>query len=578
MAASSDLLPELVTSDEVIDRYCEPCFKDGTVRDAAGYCLSCDEFYCQNCLGTHRRSALTERHRLLLDQEIPLCQYPVCDKHITEWTRSRKNMYCFDHHNMICMECVEIEHLGCRVQDLEDVYKGIDTSEEENNFSQRVSLIFKNVASMKQSLENNAKSLDEQESEILREGIEHRDKIIKQIFQSYQDFAHAVTKEFRKQNATLASTKPKLDKVITDVKAINQSFQRSSKSTYNDQKKFIDALGFTEKLQVCEDKIKQLAPNRIGIKCTFNIQPLIVARSELGEFTVQSLTSPSDWERQSEMPAKLTWSEKIKVKLDSDEQDNLIQGIAISTDGNLLLADAYNLKVKYFSRNGVLLSFLKLPEIPVDVAVINNSKAAVGMINKQIGFISIDDNDELHWRDVIKTKQEIKGLTSNGNDLFITCDKTILKSSSVQQIDMTGKVLWTVSSTGNIKFKSPLFLTTHIGDSVVAVIVTDCMQKTISVLDAHFGDVLKVCHVQDKVPLGVTVDDNGNIFVCFESGEITVLSRDTKEEQCLISGRKSLKCPGAMAYDSQRSELVLTSWDDDTNYSNYIHRLKLSKK
>ena len=32
------------TSDELTDPFCDPCFKDGTIRPVAGYCPKCVEF------------------------------------------------------------------------------------------------------------------------------------------------------------------------------------------------------------------------------------------------------------------------------------------------------------------------------------------------------------------------------------------------------------------------------------------------------------------------------------------------------------------------------------------------------
>ena len=68
----------------------------------------------------------------------------------------------------------------------------------------------------------------------------------------------------------------------------------------------------------------------------------------------------------------------------------------MTVDGNMLLTDHRNCKVKLFSPDGTLLSFLEPPEKPVDVAVINKSEAAVSMLNKQFGILDIVDNHTYH--------------------------------------------------------------------------------------------------------------------------------------------------------------------------------------
>ena len=176
---------------------------------------------------------------------------------------------------------------------------------------------------------------------------------------------------------------------------------------------------------------------------------------------------------------------------------------------------------------------------------------------------------------IIELDRHVSGITNYNNNLIIICNKPMNNPSSVHMIDMSGKILWTTATDSKDKnlFGCTWFLTTCSGDDGDTVIVTDWVRQAITVLDAATGKVVKVCDVKGKTPRGVTVDDNGNVYVCYDSGEITVWLRDMQEETRLS---KYLKFPCAMVYNRRRSELVVASVADHTDYFNFIHRFKIS--
>ena len=45
--------------------------------------------------------------------------------------------------------------------------------------------------------------------------------------------------------------------------------------------------------------------------------------------------------------------------------------------------------------------------------------------------------------------------------------------------------------------------------------MSDWGKQTITVLEADTGKLVKVCDVGGRTPRGLTVDDNGNVFVCY---------------------------------------------------------------
>ena len=117
--------------------------------------------------------------------------------------------------------------------------------------------------------------------------------------------------------------------------------------------------------------------------------------------------------------------------------------------------------------------------------------------------------------------------------------------------------------------------TTQCTESGGNVIVTDWEKRAITVLDVRSGNVIKVCDVKGKKPRGVTVDDYGNGYVCYSTGEISVWSRDMAEKRCLVAGSDRLGYPLAMIYDQRQSQLLVSSDFKDDAFRDFIRSYKV---
>ena len=489
---------------------------------------------------------------------------------------------------------------------MSDACKSFNISAEKTSFSADVGLLLKHVKETSQSIKSNKDKLEKKKHDILTDAQKQRDELLKKVHQSYQYFSGEVTSLLTDHITPLSERLSALDEITTEVDAILQSLRQTGPKKQNNQRDFLELHYSAEKVQLCEDKIKLLNLKHIDIKCTFNtnIQPLILTKNRFGEFSLQmepfkysaglpSIHYPYKGPRHDPhktVPArpgamrgypvqtmKLTPIDKINVKISDDKEDCFPSGIDMTVDGNVLLADLNNCKVKLFSPDGTLLSSLKLPANPLDVAVINKPEAAVSMGNKQIGIIDIADSIYLSKSCIIELDRFVSGITNYNNNLIIICYKSMESPRSVQMMDMSGKILWTTTNDtkGKSLFDRARFLTTCSDDDDDTAIVTDWVKQTITVLDAGTGKVVKVCEVKGKKPYGVTVDEAGNVYVCYVSGEIAVWSKGMHEETRLTTGSKYLKFPNAMAYNSRRSELLVASSAKDTDYRNFIDRFKI---
>ena len=170
-------------SGDLTDPFCDPCFKDGTIRPVAGYCPKCVEFYCHGCLAAHRRMAMSECHEIMLGPDMPACQadkpvkYQLCDKHDGEG----KDRYCFDHSYTVCGICFIREHKQCQVKDVSEACQSFNMSAEKKSFSADVGLLLEHVKNASQSVISNKARLEKKKQDILTEAQKQRDKLLDRV-------------------------------------------------------------------------------------------------------------------------------------------------------------------------------------------------------------------------------------------------------------------------------------------------------------------------------------------------------------------------------------------------------------
>ena len=128
-------------------------------------------------------------------------------------------------------------------------------------------------------------------------------------------------------------------------------------------------------------------------------------------------------------------------------------------------------------------------------------------------------------------------------------------------INMEGRILWSTESLPQQLFSWAQFLTVRSGSGPDTVLVSDWGKQTITVLEADTGKLVKVCDVGGRRPQGLTVDDNGNVFVCYRNpGEIRVWSRNMEERSLTIHGKLEFN-PRAIVYCRKRQQLIVTNWE-----------------
>ena len=263
-----------------------------------------------------------------------------------------------------------------------------------------------------------------------------------------------------------------------------------------------------------------------------------------------------------------------KVKLSDDMAKCKITGMTITNDDRRLLVDNFNRKVKLFSQDMMLLSSLSLSDTPRDIAVISDKEAIVTTDKKSLKLLDISGS-KMSINTTTRVPYDVYGISKYGEKLVVTSYSP--KPPSVKLIDKTGRVYLSMSTDdqGQWLFSEPRYVTSDIDRNTVTV--TDCGNKTLTVLNGDTGDVIKRRSVKYKRPYGITTGPSGNIYVCYrDTREVAVLTGDLAEDRNLLSRQDGLcDWPKAIAYDKSCGQLI-TSYNYYSIDSNSVDVFDLS--
>ena len=600
-----------LSSETDVDPFCEPCLKDGHLKEAVGYCPTCVEYYCPACIRSHQRFAMTEHHRTEANDKMPksMADKPVKYKLCNEHSGELRNVYCFGHREVICGKCDEMKHKKCNTKSVIDACKRFSILSEATTFSKEVKKLIDFTKTVKESVDESINDLEEQEQKVLKEAETYRDELIKQIHESYQEFDVMRNNVLKELKSKLSRSMSDLEKIISDLTLIEQY---TGIEKHSEPNRFLELKARIDNFLVAAEKVRFLANDTKSVEIKSRLyrttQPVLESLGKFGEISIQesslscgifpelrldylhcredskqtagpTTTNNGD---PNTMPLMLTKIEPVDVMLGGEDEPR-ISGLDVTVDGDIIVADIYNFDIKLFSPSGQNLSFVDvetLGEAAQDVSVISNTEFAVTM-NRQIGIIDIT---HMRLKHVIRSRGYNMGITTYNNHLIITCDsENPDKARTVKMMTMGGSEVWAVTkdTKGENLFERADYITKRCTEAGDFVVVSDWKKCRITILDARSGKVIKVCDLKEKKSFGVTVDDLGNIYVAYISAgesQIGVWSWDMTEQMCVVTGKECVTYPWAMAFDQKQSLLLVTSSEfAQGSNRNYVHRYKVHK-
>ena len=192
---------------------------------------------------------------------------------------------------------------------------------------------------------------------------------------------------------------------------------------------------------------------------------------------------------------------EIDIKLPGDSSEPYVTGCVIMPDGDIVLCDRRNIKIKHFSRDFNFIDSLQLQGWTWDACMIDETTIIVCQPDsKQLQYIEV--KPKLKKGRVLSLDVKCYGVDVVGNEIFISCPH----SEGIQILDMQGK------TKRRIKFdlSGQHYGYLKVKPDLQTIFVTDYDRNKLICLKADGSVIFEYKEKDMEGPRGFCVDDKGN--------------------------------------------------------------------
>ncbi|KAH3749237.1 uncharacterized protein LOC127847293 isoform X2 [Dreissena polymorpha] len=402
---------------------------------------------------------------------------------------------------------------------------------------------------------------------------ENKEACIDFVQSSYDEQLYTIQETRRKINATLDTIE---QKTLTEMKDTLTKLQASSKSDVDkcirlweelkQLREAIQDLNDKSRLGLSfiankkgEAKIKQsetfLKKSSLQVKVLIRFQPnsdIVQYLSKLpGLGRIDSTQTLMVQEHPNNV---LTVQGKSvhNVRISSDSDECKITAICVLQDGQFLVADSNNKKVKLFDKQYQVVSHWSASAYPRDMCPITPSEVAVnvdGTNTHEVQFISVDNMQLVAGR-TLQLQHSCCGVTFHQGDLYMSCWNALYKNTLSENIvckmyeDTSGSYTvykCAVSPTGD-----KLYITNYSHNKLLTL--------------ARDGSVLATFTDHALInPNGVHMTPAGQVLVCgyWSHNMLQMDNRGRRKLATLVTLEDGVECPMSACYNRHTASIIV---------------------
>ncbi|XP_060558393.1 tripartite motif-containing protein 2-like [Ruditapes philippinarum] len=590
------------------DKSCDTCRRQNRKTVAAEWCKMCHDALCDNCVGFHNALKSTKQHSLvqlakLRKEDIAdIISSPLCTVHEGE----NVTKYCDNHKEVLCEKCVAGSHKTCKgVLTLKEAVSRnkpqIDitnsTLHEETNLA---TSIYENRTKADKSVDDDQNDVLTKIKDVRKKINENLTKCETQIIQELhtmhnkeKETIRGETKEaqrIRKSSGNLHGLVESTEKYGTDSHVLQNLPDNTTQSQY-----------YKEKLGSLNSRIKN---TKINFAVDSNLENLMKGISRLGELRVMSssarlptsktlMTARSDSDPEDEldiMGSRRTLKSDTKsiksmksvhsstmyanlkdvfsASSPSDKETCWFTGIVCTPNGQTILVDRNNNKLKILSKDLKLVSETVLESQPFGITIISDSELAVTIPREnRIDIFKIGASLILSKSIMISDRGY--GISFAGDRFAVAC--SCASPPSIKIIDINGKEKQEIRPDDT--FIPMLFRPWYVklNSTGGLMYVTDCHRSHVTCIS---GMTMKQFVYKDNSmnsPRGIYVTKDGRVIVCgFGSDNVQILDKDGNLISEVLNRIDDVMGPQDIALTVPEDKMMIT-FDPSSGKSDKIH-------
>ena len=302
----------------------------------------------------------------------------------------------------------------------------------------------------------------------------------------------------------------------------------------------------------CKDHHRKLAGTRFHTISRINIG-LATVSGKLGHMNISSDDAAT---KTVLLGRKVHSRSEVNVTAGDDKETPWITGCTVTTNGDAILCDTLNNKIKLLNSSGVLTRNVELSSRPWDVSVLDQTSIIVTLPDKdQLQVVQV--YPQLNRGRVIKLNETCWGVAVGKGELYVTCGDGF-RDGEITVLGLDGKVKRRlgVNQYGSCLFMTPDYIT--VNSSGEKIFVSDSNACTVTCMSVDGRVIYTYKDDSMRGTEGLLCDSEDNILVCgMWSNNVKVLTADGKRHCSLLTASDGLKEPWSIAYrDSDNTLLV----------------------
>ena len=552
----------LGASDETCDIVCGPCKTDYVKKEAKHYCEQCQEHLCDSCQDTHRKLKATKNHSILSGHHMPtssdVIQRPACSVYCSCNQNQEVEVYCEEHHDVICDSCATVKHRRCKTFSIQDKSHSYPTKKLESIIDETKTLWLK-IEQLQQERDKNRTNITRMKDTCRKEISTFRKELNDFLDHLERDIIQDLEKHEKKRKQLIDD---QIKSLTTTLKMIELDYKLLEEAKYDNKAEtmFASDIKISKNLSAYETVLDDLQNNFERADLWFQRNSKLVEMQQtidsLGRIKEKDFVSHKGISTKVVLGMKVQSSSQPKVELDDDKEKTCIKGCCFMPSGDLVLCDRYNSKLKLLDQTFKVKASLSLNAKPWSLSVIDNSNVIVTLPDtKQLQYVQLVPH--MKAGRVIKLDKKCWDVAVAGNEIYVSCHHDP-GEGEVRVLDLSGnwKRQLGLNQDGSYQFQGPTYLTVSTTGKKIFVSDRDksiisCMTPDGNIIYQYKDDVL-------RYPVALFVDAADNIFVCgYGSQNVQVITADGRKYGALISADDGLRDPYSIAFREADNMLVV---------------------
>ena len=307
----------------------------------------------------------------------------------------------------------------------------------------------------------------------------------------------------------------------------------------------------------CKDFHRKLAGTRDHTISPVNVD-LATVSGNLGQMNISSHDAAT---KTVLLGRNVQLRSQANVKAGDDKTIPWISGCTVMANGDIVLCDFHNQKIKLLNSSGNLTGNINLASGPCDVSSLDPTSVIVTLPgNKQLQVVQV--YPQLKPGRVIQLDKWCWGVEVVKDELYVTCNNDP-GEGEIRVLDLDGKVKRRLGvDQWSFMFISPYHITVNRSGEKIFIsdwdtCIVTCMSVDGRVIYTYTDDNIRGLR-------GLLCDSEDNILVCgWWSHNVHVLTADGKRHCTLLTESDGLKWPHSIAYRDNDNTLLVGCYTSD---------------